>query len=57
MDFELKFNMDNAAFEQYPEGETERILIEIGRMVIEGSCYGNISDINGNKIGTWSFSD
>ena len=54
MKFELSFNMDNAAFDEYPEKEVDRILMVISRCVTIGYTYGNIRDFNGNTIGTWN---
>jgi len=55
MKFKLEFDMDNAAFEHYPEYEMERILKEVKGQI--GNRYDRIDipifDINGNRIGVW----
>jgi hypothetical protein len=38
MEFNLKFNMDNAAFSDYPEGEISSIL----RKVIKGKLFKKV---------------
>ena len=58
MKFKLRFKMDNAAFEDYPEKEIVRILRQVADKIDElapGDCYpyDTIRDINGNRIGDW----
>jgi hypothetical protein len=49
--FELKFNMDNEAFDHYPKMMIDRALNEVRTALSVGKFYGNIKDINGNTIG------
>ena len=53
MQFELKFNMDNAAFAEMPEAEVNKILVNTGDRVLQGDVYGNCVDSNGNTVGSW----
>ena len=53
MRMEIEFNMDNAAFEEAPEEEVNRILNVIGSKVMNGFVGGAIHDVNGNNIGNW----
>ena len=53
MDFKLEFNMDNAAFTGYPEGEASRILKEIASRIRDGQTDDPVFDLNGNNIGEW----
>ena len=57
MDFEIKFNMDNSAFDIIPEREIKAILTRIADRVINGLTTGTIRDINGNNIGMWIIND
>lgn len=57
VEFEMKLHSSNAAFDENPSAETARILREIADD-IEASvtyCEGNVRDINGNTIGSFSF--
>jgi len=54
MDFKLKFNMDNAAFED-PE-EVKMILTVIGMKAAKGQTGGKVMDSNGNNVGQWEIS-
>ena len=56
MNFELKFNCDNAAFHA-AECETIRILEDICNAIHLGCVESNIRDINGNTIGKWEFTN
>jgi len=56
MKFKIEFGMDNAAFEEQAE-EVSRILTETAHKVRHGEDFGNIRDINGNRIGEWSLAD
>jgi len=53
MKFELKFNMDNADFENEPEYAVEAILVDVAGRVIDGLTAGMIFDVNGNDVGDW----
>ena len=58
MEFTVKFNMDNAAFTDYPEAEVSRILNKAIDQVNSGNMEGlSIVDINGNKVGRWDITD
>jgi hypothetical protein len=54
--FTLRFDMDSAAFTD-EEGdyatEAARIIHNVARQVAEYKNGGRISDVNGNKIGSW----
>lgn len=52
--FKITLNTANAAFED-KAAETARILRDIAQRVAEGDQHGNVRDINGNTIGSWSF--
>jgi len=49
----IEFNLDNAAFDDYPFAETSRILHSIADKVKTGSDGGIVRDINGNSIGDY----
>jgi hypothetical protein len=51
----IKFNTDNAAFEENFAGECIRILQHVIERMEEGDDNGTIMDVNGNRIGTWSY--
>lgn len=52
----IQFKTENEAFsEENFEKECARILRKISTQVAGGDVYGPILDINGNKIGDWSF--
>ena len=58
MNLTVKFNMDNAAFDD--EGiatEASRILHEIAKKVEAGSEGTPIKDINRNNVGEWWIGD
>ena len=53
--FELKFDMENAAFEEAPELELARILRDLAaRIEVSGAGVPSeyvIRDVNGNRVG------
>lgn len=49
----INIKTDNAAFENDPEGEVKRILIQAVRDTVTGNRDGNLRDSNGNKVGTF----
>lgn len=51
--FTIKINMENSAFEDNPQAEVIRILQDIIVKLESGRDYGNIFDVNGNKVGAW----
>lgn len=56
--FRLEFETDNAAFDAEdgdPAGEVRRILHSIGERVRLGVTEGNVLDVNGNTVGSWSW--
>jgi hypothetical protein len=54
--FTLEFDCDNAAFCDGDEAhESSRLLEDIAAMVSQGRNNAAIYDINGNRIGKWSF--
>jgi len=61
MDFKLEFNMDNAAFKEYPEHEIHRILnlvasvFYLKREGIEFPVF--VTDFNGNVIGKFEVTE
>ena len=57
MEFNLRFNMDNAAFSDYPEGEISSILRKVIKQVNDGNEDGQIRDTNGNKVGEWDINE
>ena len=60
MEFTLKINMDNAAFDRGEGRELARLLRAVAKRVDEtgaGENDGTIRDINGNKVGSWEISE
>ena len=60
MDFQLKFNMDNAAFGENTEeanDEVARILRDVRWKVLACDGEGYVLDVNGNTIGEWSINE
>jgi hypothetical protein len=56
--FILKFSTDNAAFDgQFDLEEIARILRHIADRVVDGDDSGSVIDINGNKIGTFKYTN
>ena len=53
MTLKLEIAMDNAAFADYPEGETAKILRDVADLVINGRTDGHCIDVNGNTVGKW----
>lgn len=53
MKFKLEFDMDNAAFDDRPELESQRILYIVAREINAGFVERKILDINGNTVGSW----
>lgn len=51
--FELKFKMNNSAFDDYPIMMIDRVLNEVRIELRSGRLQGKIFDINGNSIGTY----
>ncbi len=51
----ITFDADNAAFEDMHD-ECARILRAIAEKIDRGETGGDVRDINGNKVGTWSMS-
>jgi len=55
MECTIKFDMDNAAFDNEPQRETSSLLIELASRVLNKGCQSGttypIRDSNGNKIG------
>jgi len=54
MEFIVKINMDNAAFET-PEYEIMERLNKIHDQVRDGVVFGRVMDTNGNTCGYWRF--
>lgn len=63
--FKMEFETGNAAFRYgdedmgYPEGhlcteEVSRILFEVSERVRSGLLEGNLYDINGNRVGSYT---
>lgn len=55
MEFLIKINMDNAAFERMPEWEIDSILKRVSQRLEAGEVYGKTLDTNGNTCGFWGF--
>lgn len=55
MKLKIKFDTDNAAFDEFPEIEVRGILNQIGEAVLLGITEGPCQDHNGNTIGRWSW--
>lgn len=57
--FELVVNTDNAAFEDNRQAEIARILRELAKLMeVDAVLYnvtGDIRDVNGNKVGYWTY--
>ena len=53
MRFKMEVIMDNAAFSENPEPELSRILAHVSDQLIEGSTFGILMDVNGNKVGSY----
>lgn len=58
MRFKAEFNMDNAAFENDPNGVVVDILADIAHKLTDHTTDGGaIIDPNGSKIGEWSIEE
>lgn len=55
MKLKVTINSTNAAFDTWPEIETSRLLREIADKVEQSAQGGPVIDINGNKVGEWSY--
>jgi hypothetical protein len=57
MEFKMRFDCDNAAFDDMPEMEIARILRATADKIEAGGVgynrYQNVRDINGNIVGTY----
>lgn len=53
--FKIVMNVDNSAFED--RFEVRRILRDIIQKLENGDSDTTIRDINGNKIGSWGYTD
>lgn len=53
--FVVRFDTDNAAFEESGELEVAEILIAIGERVRYGDTSGFVMDVNGNTVGRWDW--
>lgn len=53
--FKIEFEIDNAAFVNGFSDEVERILIKIAQKVKDGETQGVIFDLNGCRVGNWSW--
>jgi len=54
MDFSIKINCDNAAFD-HKEKEVKRILENIIKQLEDGIDANMIQDVNGNNVGDFYF--
>jgi hypothetical protein len=54
MKCKIEFDMDNAAFDDYPASEAGQILYKIAGKMAVGETDGPVTDINGNIIGQWA---
>ena len=52
MDYIIRINCDNAAFEGEPNYELARILRSVAHTLENGRTGMTLFDINGNKVGT-----
>jgi hypothetical protein len=50
--FTLTIKTDNAAFEGDPANEVARILLAAAAKLLHGGTSFNLTDINGNKVGS-----
>ena len=55
MKFTLNIDCNNAAFEGDTDAEVARILKEVAEKIEGGASSGTISDINGNRVGYFSY--
>jgi hypothetical protein len=54
MEFVVKINMDNAAFEDCPGDELERLLEHVVGELRKGVTDNSLRDINGNVVGEFA---
>jgi len=52
--FELLLNVTNAAFDE-PGPETSRLLRLVADRIDQGATEGTVSDVNGNRVGSYGF--
>ena len=55
MDFKLKINLDNDAFQYGTEYQVNEILKDVMIKINAGIVGSRIFDVNGNYVGEWSF--
>lgn len=58
-EFTLSFDLGNAEFDD-PDTRRHgiaRVLTETALKVVRGEAIGTLFDVNGNKIGGWSFDE
>lgn len=55
MEFTIKIDCDNAAFDQAPEAEVARILRDVAQRVVQGQTTVMLFDYNGNQVGEARF--
>jgi hypothetical protein len=53
MEFKLNIDMDNAVFDSMPEFEISSMLLEVATRYQGGEVDGQITDINGNTVGSF----
>lgn len=54
----IEFKTDNAAFDEDKLIESKRIIQHATDQILEEDLYsGFLFDINGNKVGEWSYED
>lgn len=54
--FKLQIETDNAAFGDFRAVEVARILRQLADNLSTSGDSGNLRDINGNTVGTWTLS-
>ena len=52
--FKAQIKTQNAAFEDWPQGEVKSILLDIVERLGAGDVSGLCYDCNGNKVGSWT---
>lgn len=58
MTFKLEIKTNNAAFEDAPQAELARILRDVANTLENDPSHsGTMRDINGNRVGHWSWRD
>ena len=57
MDFKVKFNLDNDAYSWNTENEVADTLQYIAEQIKNGIVQNNITDYNGNVVGSWEFTN